>query len=89
MSLALPFQGLKKKEKKMRISGKSFGELKDVLSTALNSDIEFTYNDKPRHGELVDFGVGPHGAFFTIENDVDTKSFSVNKVSGLKISQSA
>tara|TARA_R100000656_G_scaffold87084_1_gene63254 strand:- start:299 stop:520 length:222 start_codon:yes stop_codon:yes gene_type:complete len=73
----------------MRISGKSFSELKDVLSTALNSDIEFTYNEKPRHGKLVDFGVGPHGAFFTIENDVDTKSFSVSKVSGLKISQSA
>ena len=88
MSLALPFQGLKKKEKKMRISGKSFSELKDILGTALNSDIEFTYNEKSRHGELVDFGVGPHGAFFTIENDVDTKSFSVNKVSGLKISQS-
>ena len=89
MSLALPFQDLKKKEEKMRISGKSFNELKDILGTALNSDIEFTYNEKPRHGELVDFGVGPHGAFFTIENDVDTKSFSVSKVSGLKISQSA
>ena len=73
----------------MRISGKSFSELKDILGTALNSDIEFIYNEKPRHGELVDFGVGPHGAFFTIENDVDTKSFSVSKVSGLKISQSA
>ena len=73
----------------MRISGKSFNELKDILGTALNSDIEFTYNEKSRHGELVDFGVGPHGAFFTIENDVDTKSFSVSKVSGLKISQSA
>ena len=73
----------------MRISGKSFSELKDVLGKAINSAIEFTYNDKPRHGELVDFGVGPHGAFFTIENDVDTKSFSVSKVSGLKISQSA
>tara|TARA_Y100001951_G_scaffold90671_1_gene83993 strand:+ start:992 stop:1213 length:222 start_codon:yes stop_codon:yes gene_type:complete len=73
----------------MRISGKSFSELKDILGTALNSDIEFTYNEKSRHGELVDFGVGPHGAFFTIENDVDTKSFSVSKVSGLKISQSA
>ena len=72
----------------MRISGKSFSELKDILGTALNSDIEFTYNEKSRHGELVDFGVGPHGAFFTIENDVDTKSFSVSKVSGLKISQS-
>jgi len=73
----------------MRISGKSFSELKDVLGTALNSGVEFTYNEKPRHGELVDFGVGPHGAFFTIENDVYTKSFSVSKVSGLKISQSA
>jgi len=73
----------------MRISGKSFSELKDILGTALNSEIEFTYNEKSRHGELVDFGVGPHGAFFTIENDVDTKSFSVSKVSGLKISQSA
>ena len=73
----------------MRISGKSFSELKDILGTALNSDIEFTYNEKSRHGELVDFGVGPHGAFFTIENDVYTKSFSVSKVSGLKISQSA
>ena len=72
----------------MRISGKSFNELKDILGKALNSDIEFTYNEKSRHGELVDFGVGPHGAFFTIENDVDTKSFSVSKVSGLKISQS-
>ena len=73
----------------MRISGKSFSELKDILGTALNSGVEFTYNEKPRHGELVDFGVGPHGAFFTIENDVYTKSFSVSKVSGLKISQSA
>jgi hypothetical protein len=73
----------------MRISGKSFSELKDILGTALNSEIEFTYNEKSRHGELVDFGVGPRGAFFTIENDVDTKSFSVSKVSGLKISQSA
>ena len=73
----------------MRISGKSFSELKDVLGTALSSEVEFTYNEKPRHGELVDFGVGPHGAFFTIENDVDTKSFSVSKVRGLKISQSA
>jgi hypothetical protein len=73
----------------MRISGKSFSELKDILGTALNSGVEFTYNEKPRHGELVDFGVGPRGAFFTIENDVDTKSFSVSKVSGLKISQSA
>ena len=73
----------------MRISGKSFSELKDVLGTALSSEVEFTYNEKSRHGELVDFGVGPHGAFFTIENDVYTKSFSVSKVSGLKISQSA
>ena len=73
----------------MRISGKSFSELKDILGTALNSGVEFTYNEKSRHGELVDFGVGPHGAFFTIENDVYTKSFSVSKVSGLKISQSA
>ena len=73
----------------MRISGKSFNELKDILDKALNSDIEFTYNDKPRHGELVDFGVGPHGPFLTIENDVDTKSFSVSKVSGLKVCQSA
>ena len=73
----------------MRISGKSFSELQDILGTALNRDIEFTYIEKSRHGELVDFGVGPHGAFFTIENDVDTKSFSVSKVSGLKISQSA
>ena len=73
----------------MRISGKSFSELKNVLNSALNSDVEFTYHKKSRHGELVDIGIGPHGAFFTIENDVDTKSFSVNKVSGLKISQSA
>ena len=73
----------------MRISGKSFSELKDVLGTALNSEVEFTYNEKPRHGELVDFGVGPRGAFFTIENDVDTKSFSVSKVSGLKVCQSS
>ena len=73
----------------MRISGKSFSELKGVLGKAINSDIEFTYNNKPRHGELVDFGVGPQGPFFTIENDVDTKSFSVSKVVGLKVCQSA
>ena len=73
----------------MRISGKSFSELKDVLGKAINSDIEFTNNDKPRHGEQVDFGVGPQGPFFTIENDVDTKSFSVSKVVGLKVCQSA
>ena len=73
----------------MRISGKSFSELKNVLGTALSSEVEFTYNEKSRHGELVDIGVGPKGPFFTIENNVDTKSFSVSKVSGLKISQSA
>jgi hypothetical protein len=72
----------------MRISGKSFSELKNVLNSALNSDVEFTYHKKPRHGELIDIGIGPQGPFFTIENDVDTKSFSVSKVSGLKISQS-
>lgn len=71
----------------MRISGKTFGKLKSVLNKALSSEVEFVYNNKPRHGELVDFGVGPQGAFITIENDLDTKSFSVNKVSKLKISQ--
>ena len=34
----------------MRISGKCVSELKDVLGKAINSDIEFTYNNKPRHG---------------------------------------
>jgi hypothetical protein len=74
-----------------RITGENFQQLKNVLRRALEDgcEVSFTYHDKPRAGKLTDFGFGPQGSFITIEGNDTVKSFSVAKISELRVLQIA
>tara|TARA_R100000008_G_scaffold82026_2_gene65845 strand:- start:1159 stop:1389 length:231 start_codon:yes stop_codon:yes gene_type:complete len=71
----------------MRISGENFSKLKPLLSRALQDDakLSFTYHEKPRVGTIVDFGFGQQGAFVTVKSEDVVKSFSLSKISDLKV----
>jgi len=71
----------------MRISGENFSKLKPLLSRALQEEAElsFTYHEKPRTGTVVDFGFGQQGAFVTVKSEDIIKSFSLSKISDLKV----
>jgi len=74
-----------------RITGEHFQQLKNVLRKALEDECEvsFTYHDTPRSGKLTDFGFGPQGSFITIEGNNEVKSFSIAKMSNLRVLQPA
>ena len=71
----------------MRISGENFSKLRPLLSRALQDEAElsFTYHEKPRLGTVVDFGFGEHGAFVTVRSEDVIKSFSLSKITDLKV----
>ena len=86
----------------MRISGDTLNKLKPVLTKALDSgaEVSFMYHSKRRNGPLKDFGWGPQGPFITInhtkyvdgidengEYKTEIKSFSLVKMSGLRVEQ--
>ena len=86
----------------MRISGQTLDKLKPVLTKALDdgAEVSFMYHDKRRSGPLKDFGWGPQGPFITInhtkyvdgidengEYKTEIKSFSLAKMSGLRVEQ--
>ena len=86
----------------MRISGQTLNQLRPVLTKALETgaEVSFVYHDKRRSGPLKDFGWGPQGPFITInhtkyvdgidengEYKTEIKSFSLVKMSGLRVEQ--
>ena len=86
----------------MRISGQTLNQLRPVLTKALETgaEVSFMYHDKRRSGPLKDFGWGPQGPFITInhtkyvdgidengEYKTEIKSFSLVKMSGLRVEQ--
>ena len=86
----------------MRISGQTLNQLRPVLTKALDSgaEVSFMYHSKRRNGPLKDFGLGPQGPFITInhtkyvdgidengEYKTEIKSFSLVKMSGLRVEQ--
>ena len=86
----------------MRISGQTLNQLRPVLTKALETgaEVAFMYHDKRRSGPLKDFGWGPQGPFITInhtkyvdgidengEYKTEIKSFSLVKMSGLRVEQ--
>jgi len=87
----------------MRITGQTLSQLKPVLNKALEkgAEVSFMYHDKQRNGPLVDFGCGKQGPFITIEHkkyvngmtasgreyDAEIKSFSLVKMSELRVEQ--
>jgi hypothetical protein len=86
----------------MRISGKTLNQLRPVLTKALDSgaEVTFQYHGKRRNGPLKDFGWGPQGPFITIEHkryvagllqdggyQTEIKSFSLVKMSELHVDQ--
>ena len=87
----------------MRISGQTLNQLKPVLTKALQSgaEVSFQYHNKRRSGPLKDFGWGPAGPFITIEHTkprtvlgvttdgwtTEIKSFSLVKITELRVEQ--
>ena len=86
----------------MRISGQTLNQLRPVLTKALETgaEVSFMYHDKRRNVPLKDFGWGPQGPFITIkhtkyvdgivengEYKTEIKSFSLVKMSGLRVEQ--
>ena len=86
----------------MRISGKTLNQLKPVLTKALQTgaEVSFQYHGKRRNGPLKDFGWGPQGPFITVEHkkyvaglmqdggyQTEIKSFSLAKMTELRVEQ--
>ena len=86
----------------MRITGQTLNQLRPLLTKALErgAEVSFMYHSKRRNGPLKDFGWGPQGPFITIKhtkyvNGIDEngeykteiKSFSLAKMSGLRVEQ--
>ena len=85
----------------MRISGKTLNQLRPVLTKALDSgaEVTFQYHGSRRSGPLKDFGWGPQGPFITIEHkryavghtdgayQAEIKSFSLVKMTELRVEQ--
>ena len=71
----------------MRISGDNFNKLRPILSQALRDEAElsFTYHEKVRSGMVTDFGFGPQGPFVTIKSEDVIKTFSLSKITDLKV----
>lgn len=65
------------------LKGEIFGQLRNIISS--DKVISFEYNGKKRSGKVVDCGYGKSGAFVTIENDKETKRFSLKNMKDLVV----